>query len=182
MVPLGSSPKTVACANFPQIKSSIISIIPGRIATCFMGVYNKQKLLLWLLHKTIMKRLLYLQSSILIIAVFSTDQLFSRVNESQWPTECWLNSYRLWQHFVSSLFFSLSELVIPDNANVFYAMNTSANFDFLLRVRGSAGRPVQLRSRCSSTLPRTQHRSSLSLRLSKVTLWPWGSSCGPLHH
>ncbi|XP_028300404.1 ral guanine nucleotide dissociation stimulator-like 1 isoform X3 [Gouania willdenowi] len=62
------------------------------------------------------------------------------------------------------------ELVIPDNANVFYAMNTSANFDFLLRVRGSAGRPVQLRSRCSSTLPRTQHCSSLSLRLSKVTL------------
>uniref|UniRef100_A0A7N8XKC0 Ral guanine nucleotide dissociation stimulator-like 1 n=1 Tax=Mastacembelus armatus TaxID=205130 RepID=A0A7N8XKC0_9TELE len=62
------------------------------------------------------------------------------------------------------------ELVIPDNANVFYAMNTSANFDFLLRMRGSVGRPVQLRSQCSSTLPRTQHRSSLSLRLSKVTL------------
>ncbi|XP_036435454.1 ral guanine nucleotide dissociation stimulator-like 1 isoform X1 [Colossoma macropomum] len=62
------------------------------------------------------------------------------------------------------------ELVIPDNANVFYAMNTSANFDFVLRTRGSEGRPVQLRSRCSSTLPRTQHRASLSLRLSKVTL------------
>lgn len=63
-----------------------------------------------------------------------------------------------------------SELVIPDNANVFYAMNTSANFDFLLRVRGSAGGEVQLRSRCSSTLPRAQHRSSLSIRLSKVAL------------
>ncbi|XP_041914102.1 LOW QUALITY PROTEIN: ral guanine nucleotide dissociation stimulator-like 1 [Alosa sapidissima] len=62
------------------------------------------------------------------------------------------------------------ELVIPDNANVFYAMNTSVNFDFLLRLRGSAGRAVQLRSRCSSTLPRAQQRSSLSLRLSKVTL------------
>uniref|UniRef100_A0A9J8AFE4 Ral guanine nucleotide dissociation stimulator-like 1 n=1 Tax=Cyprinus carpio carpio TaxID=630221 RepID=A0A9J8AFE4_CYPCA len=62
------------------------------------------------------------------------------------------------------------ELVIPDNANVFYAMSTSSNFDFLLRLRGSEGRPVQLRSRCSSTLPRTQQRSSLSLRLSKVTL------------
>ncbi|XP_010870087.2 ral guanine nucleotide dissociation stimulator-like 1 isoform X2 [Esox lucius] len=62
------------------------------------------------------------------------------------------------------------ELVIPDNANVFYAMNTSANYDFLLRVRGTAGRPVQLRSRCASTLPRAQQRSSLSLRLSKVTL------------
>uniref|UniRef100_A0A672L8J4 Ral guanine nucleotide dissociation stimulator-like 1 n=1 Tax=Sinocyclocheilus grahami TaxID=75366 RepID=A0A672L8J4_SINGR len=34
------------------------------------------------------------------------------------------------------------ELVIPDNANVFYAMSTSANFDFLLRLRGSEGRPV----------------------------------------
>ncbi|KAK7889684.1 hypothetical protein WMY93_025244 [Mugilogobius chulae] len=52
------------------------------------------------------------------------------------------------------------ELVIPDNANVFYAMNTSANFDFLLRVRGSAGRPIQLRSRYITTAPR-QHRSSL---------------------
>ncbi|XP_037530692.1 ral guanine nucleotide dissociation stimulator-like 1 [Nematolebias whitei] len=62
------------------------------------------------------------------------------------------------------------ELVIPDNANVFYAMNTSANFDFLLRTRGSACRPVQLRSQCSTTLPRTQYRSSLSIRLSKVTL------------
>lgn len=68
------------------------------------------------------------------------------------------------------IFFYCSELVIPDNANVFYAMNTSANFDFLLRVRGSAGRAVQLRSRCISTLPRAQHRSSLSIRLSKVTL------------
>uniref|UniRef100_A0A8C8DI76 Ral guanine nucleotide dissociation stimulator-like 1 n=1 Tax=Oryzias sinensis TaxID=183150 RepID=A0A8C8DI76_9TELE len=62
------------------------------------------------------------------------------------------------------------ELLIPDNANVFYAMNSTANFDFLLRVRGSGSRAVQLRSRCSSTLPRAQHRSSLSLRLSKVTL------------
>uniref|UniRef100_A0A4W4GKC3 Ral guanine nucleotide dissociation stimulator-like 1 n=1 Tax=Electrophorus electricus TaxID=8005 RepID=A0A4W4GKC3_ELEEL len=62
------------------------------------------------------------------------------------------------------------ELVIPDNANVFYAMNTSVNFDFVLRVRGSSRRPVQLRSRCSSALPRPQQRASLSLRLSKVML------------
>ncbi|KAG9343140.1 hypothetical protein JZ751_014112 [Albula glossodonta] len=62
------------------------------------------------------------------------------------------------------------ELVIPDNANVFYAMSTSANFDFLLRLRGTPGRPVQLRSRCGSTLPCAQQRSSLPQRLSKVTL------------
>ncbi|XP_052337067.1 ral guanine nucleotide dissociation stimulator-like 1 [Oncorhynchus keta] len=58
------------------------------------------------------------------------------------------------------------ELVIPDNANMFYAMNTSANFDFLLRVRGTAGWPVQLRSRYASTLPYAQQRASL--RLSKA--------------
>lgn len=81
---------------------------------------------------------------------------------------CWWNANITF----AILFFPLSpELVIPDNANVFYAMSTSANFDFLLRQRGSEGRPVQLRSRCSSTLPRTQQRSSLSLRLNKVTLW-----------
>nr|XP_029542083.1 ral guanine nucleotide dissociation stimulator-like 1 [Oncorhynchus nerka] len=58
------------------------------------------------------------------------------------------------------------ELVIPDTANMFYAMNTSANFDFLLRVRGTAGWPVQLRSRYASTLPCAQQRASL--RLSKA--------------
>ncbi|KAL4634740.1 ral guanine nucleotide dissociation stimulator-like 1 [Arapaima gigas] len=62
------------------------------------------------------------------------------------------------------------ELVIPDNANVFYAMNTSANFDFLLRPRGSAGRPAQLRKRCGCALPCPPQRGSLALRLSKVTL------------
>uniref|UniRef100_A0A4W5MR81 Ral guanine nucleotide dissociation stimulator-like 1 n=1 Tax=Hucho hucho TaxID=62062 RepID=A0A4W5MR81_9TELE len=62
------------------------------------------------------------------------------------------------------------ELVIPDNANVFYAMNTSANFDFLLRVRGTTGRSVQPSRRYASTFPRAQQRSSLSLRLSKITL------------
>lgn len=107
---------------------------------------------------------------------FVTSQLFSQPwhnDQLQWTSHCWVivgQKLESRSHSLVSLL-CLSELVIPDNANVFYAMNTSANFDFLLRVRGSVGRPVQLRSRCSSTLPRTQHRSSLSLRLSKVTLW-----------
>ncbi|XP_064415954.1 ral guanine nucleotide dissociation stimulator-like 1 isoform X2 [Latimeria chalumnae] len=62
------------------------------------------------------------------------------------------------------------ELVIPDNANVFYAMNSSVNFDFILRKKSSAGRQVKLRSRSSSTLPRTAKLGCLSNRLSKVTL------------
>ncbi|KAJ8270214.1 hypothetical protein GJAV_G00111730 [Gymnothorax javanicus] len=62
------------------------------------------------------------------------------------------------------------ELVIPYNANVFYAMCTSANFHFLLRQRESPGRPVQLRSRCGPALPCMQQRSSLPQTLNKVTL------------
>ncbi|XP_058891227.1 ral guanine nucleotide dissociation stimulator-like 1 isoform X2 [Acipenser ruthenus] len=64
------------------------------------------------------------------------------------------------------------ELLIPDNANVFYAMNSSANFDFLLRHKDWAvgGRAVKLRSHSSATLPRACRGGCLSNRLSKVTL------------
>uniref|UniRef100_UPI00398F2832 ral guanine nucleotide dissociation stimulator-like 1 isoform X2 n=1 Tax=Pristiophorus japonicus TaxID=55135 RepID=UPI00398F2832 len=61
------------------------------------------------------------------------------------------------------------ELVIPDNANVFYAMNTSVNFDFILRKR-NRNRPVKLRSRSCSTLPRAAKKGILTNRRSKVTL------------
>uniref|UniRef100_A0A8C7L6Q2 Ral guanine nucleotide dissociation stimulator n=1 Tax=Oncorhynchus kisutch TaxID=8019 RepID=A0A8C7L6Q2_ONCKI len=45
------------------------------------------------------------------------------------------------------------ELKIPDNANVFYAMNSSANYDFVLKKRGfpKVGRTKHV---ASSTLPR----------------------------
>uniref|UniRef100_A0A8C9SK36 Ral guanine nucleotide dissociation stimulator n=1 Tax=Scleropages formosus TaxID=113540 RepID=A0A8C9SK36_SCLFO len=49
------------------------------------------------------------------------------------------------------------ELKIPDNANVFYAMNSSANYDFVLKKRGfpKAGRPKHV---ASSTLPRMKQK------------------------
>nr|XP_023696505.1 ral guanine nucleotide dissociation stimulator-like isoform X1 [Paramormyrops kingsleyae] len=49
------------------------------------------------------------------------------------------------------------ELKIPDNANVFYAMNSSANYDFVLRKRGPP-KPARPKSVSSSTLPRMKHR------------------------
>ncbi|XP_078074187.1 ral guanine nucleotide dissociation stimulator-like 1 isoform X2 [Mustelus asterias] len=61
------------------------------------------------------------------------------------------------------------EFVIPDNANVFYAMNTSANFDFILRKRNSS-KQVKLRSRSCLTLPRAAKKGTSAHRLSKVTL------------
>ncbi|MGH0156790.1 UNVERIFIED_CONTAM: hypothetical protein FKN15_032463 [Acipenser sinensis] len=49
------------------------------------------------------------------------------------------------------------ELKIPDNANVFYAMNSSANYNFVLKRRGfpKAGRTKHV---ASSTLPRMKQK------------------------
>nr|XP_036877001.1 ral guanine nucleotide dissociation stimulator-like 1 [Manis javanica] len=62
------------------------------------------------------------------------------------------------------------ELVIPDSANVFYAMNSQVNFDFILRKKNSLEEQVKLRSRASLTLPRTAKRGCWSNRHSKTTL------------
>ncbi|KAJ4942126.1 hypothetical protein JOQ06_011994 [Pogonophryne albipinna] len=49
------------------------------------------------------------------------------------------------------------ELRIPDNANVFYAMNSTANYDFVLKKRGLA-RPMRTKNVASSTLPRMKQK------------------------
>lgn len=66
---------------------------------------------------------------------------------------------------------SFAELVIPDNANVFYAMNSHVNFDFILRKKASVTMDLKMRSHCNLTLPRTAKRGCWSNRLSKITLW-----------
>lgn len=50
-----------------------------------------------------------------------------------------------------------TELKIPDNANVFYAMNSSANYDFVLKKHGF---PKVCRTKhvASSTLPRMKQK------------------------
>lgn len=56
-----------------------------------------------------------------------------------------------------SLLLGSAELRIPDNANVFYAMNSTANYDFVLKKRGPA-RPVRAKAVASSTLPRMKQK------------------------
>ena len=51
----------------------------------------------------------------------------------------------------------LAELRIPDNANVFYAMNSTANYDFVLKKRGSS-KTGRAKSVASSTLPRMKQK------------------------
>lgn len=62
------------------------------------------------------------------------------------------------------------ELVIPDSANVFYAMNSQVNFDFILRKKLVPEEQVKLRNRTSLTLPRTSKRGCWAQRHSKITL------------
>lgn len=64
--------------------------------------------------------------------------------------------------------------MIPDSANVFYAMNSQVNFDFILRKKNCMEEQVKLRSRTSLTLPRTAKRGCWSNRHSKITLWREG--------
>lgn len=59
------------------------------------------------------------------------------------------------------------ELRIPDNANVFYAMNSTANYDFVLKKRG-LGRPVRAKNVASSTLPRMKQKG---LKIAKGIFW-----------
>uniref|UniRef100_A0A8C8SPB7 Ral guanine nucleotide dissociation stimulator n=1 Tax=Pelusios castaneus TaxID=367368 RepID=A0A8C8SPB7_9SAUR len=49
------------------------------------------------------------------------------------------------------------ELKIPDNANVFYAMNSAANYDFVLKKRGFS-KSVKIKHGSSSTLPRMKQK------------------------
>uniref|UniRef100_A0A8B9PC62 Ral guanine nucleotide dissociation stimulator n=1 Tax=Apteryx owenii TaxID=8824 RepID=A0A8B9PC62_APTOW len=50
------------------------------------------------------------------------------------------------------------ELKIPDNANVFYAMNSAANYDFVLKKRGFS-KAVKIKHGSSSTLPRMKSQN-----------------------
>ncbi|XP_060613094.1 ral guanine nucleotide dissociation stimulator isoform X1 [Anolis sagrei] len=53
------------------------------------------------------------------------------------------------------------ELKIPDNANVFYAMNSAANYDFVLKKRGfsrASASAAKLKHGSSSTLPRMKQK------------------------
>ncbi|NXF33275.1 RGL1 protein, partial [Nyctibius bracteatus] len=61
------------------------------------------------------------------------------------------------------------ELVMPDNANVFYAMNSHVNFNFILRKKASTSGQVKRRSQCSLILPRTAKQGCWSNRPSKIT-------------
>ncbi|KAF7696631.1 hypothetical protein HF521_005049 [Silurus meridionalis] len=54
-------------------------------------------------------------------------------------------------------------ILIPDNANVFYAMNSSANYDFVLKKRGFP-RVSRTKHVASSTLPRMKQKG---LRIAK---------------
>ncbi|NWX46585.1 RGL1 protein, partial [Steatornis caripensis] len=62
------------------------------------------------------------------------------------------------------------ELVLPLNANVFYAMNSQVNFDFILRKKASDKWQMTKRTHCSLMFPRTAKQGWWRNKPSKTTL------------
>ncbi|NXG74165.1 RGL1 protein, partial [Baryphthengus martii] len=82
-----------------------------------------------------------------------------------------LESERVEEYELVQVIPEAKELVIPANANVFYAMNSRVNFDFILRKKASDSEQVKARSRCGLILPRTTtKRGFRSNRPSNVAL------------
>ncbi|XP_015427862.1 PREDICTED: LOW QUALITY PROTEIN: ral guanine nucleotide dissociation stimulator [Myotis davidii] len=75
-------------------------------------------------------------------------------------TQCLINHGSL---FLTVLEAEVQELKIPDNANVFYAMNSAANYDFVLKKRALT-KGAKVRHGASSTLPRMKQKG---LRIAK---------------
>ncbi|XP_005375100.1 PREDICTED: ral guanine nucleotide dissociation stimulator-like 1 isoform X1 [Chinchilla lanigera] len=159
--PLSSPP---SCNNNPKIHKRSVSVT-SITSTVLPPVYNQQNEDTCIIRISIEDNNGNMYKSIMLTSQDKTPAVIQRAmlkhNLDSDPAE----EYELVQVISED-----KELVIPDSANVFYAMNSQVNFDFILRKKNSMEEPVKLRSRTSLTLPRTAKRACWSNRHSKITL------------
>lgn len=157
-----SSPPT--CNNNPKIHKRSVSVT-SITSTVLPPVYNQQNEDTCIIRISIEDNNGNMYKSIMLTSQDKTPAVIQRAmskhNLESDPAE----EYELVQVISED-----KELVIPDSANVFYAMNSQVNFDFILRKKNSVEEQVKLRSRTSLTLPRTAKRGCWSNRHSKITL------------
>nr|KAF6291502.1 ral guanine nucleotide dissociation stimulator like 1 [Myotis myotis] len=157
-----SSPPT--CNNNPKIHKRSVSVT-SITSTVLPPVYNQQNEDTCIIRISVEDNNGNMYKSIMLTSQDKTPAVIQRAmlkhNLDADPAE----EYELVQVISED-----KELVIPDSANVFYAMNSQVNFDFILRKKNSTEDPVKLRSRTSLTLPRTAKRGCWSNRHSKITL------------
>ncbi|XP_029082740.1 ral guanine nucleotide dissociation stimulator-like 1 [Monodon monoceros] len=161
MNPLSSPPP---CNNNPKIHKRSVSVT-SITSTVLPPVYNQQNEDTCIIRISIEDNNGNMYKSIMLTSQDKTPAVIQRAmlkhNLDSDPAE----GYELVQVISED-----KELVIPDSANVFYAMNSQVNFDFILRKKNSVEEQVKLRSRTSLTLPRTAKRGCWSNRHSKITL------------
>nr|KAF6414184.1 ral guanine nucleotide dissociation stimulator like 1 [Molossus molossus] len=157
-----SSP--LSCNNNPKMHKRSVSVT-SMTSTVLPPVYNHQNEDTCIVRISIEDNNGNMYKSIMLTSQDKTPAVIQRAmlkhNLDADPAE----EYELVQVISED-----KELVIPDSANVFYAMNSQVNFDFILRKKNSTEDPVKLRSRTSLTLPRTAKRGCWSNRHSKITL------------
>ncbi|XP_059003065.1 ral guanine nucleotide dissociation stimulator-like 1 isoform X1 [Mustela nigripes] len=161
MNPLSSPP---SCNNNPKIHKRSVSVT-SITSTVLPPVYNQQNEDTCIIRISVEDNNGNMYKSIMLTSQDKTPAVIQRAmlkhNLDSDPAE----EYELVQVISED-----KELVIPDSANVFYAMNSQVNFDFILRKKNPMEEQVKLRSRTSLTLPRTAKRGCWSNRHSKVTL------------
>nr|XP_008520061.1 PREDICTED: ral guanine nucleotide dissociation stimulator-like 1 isoform X1 [Equus przewalskii] len=159
--PLSSPP---SCNNNPKIHKRSVSVT-SITSTVLPPVYNQQNEDTCIIRISVEDNNGNMYKSIMLTSQDKTPAVIQRAmlkhNLESDPAE----EYELVQVISED-----KELVIPDSANVFYAMNSQVNFDFILRKKNSMEEQVKLRSRTSLTLPRTAKRGCWSNRHSKITL------------
>ncbi|KAM6217971.1 ral guanine nucleotide dissociation stimulator-like 1 isoform 1-T1 [Rhynchocyon petersi] len=159
--PLSSPP---SCNNNPKIHKRSVSVT-SITSTVLPPVYNQQNEDTCIIRISIEDNNGNMYKSIMLTSQDKTPAVIQRAmlkhNLDSDPAE----GYELVQVISED-----KELVIPDSANVFYAMNSQVNFDFILRKKSPMDEQVKLRSRTSLTLPRTAKRGCWSNRHSKITL------------
>uniref|UniRef100_G1L731 Ral guanine nucleotide dissociation stimulator like 1 n=1 Tax=Ailuropoda melanoleuca TaxID=9646 RepID=G1L731_AILME len=161
MNPLSSPP---SCNNNPKVHKRSVSVT-SITSTVLPPVYNQQNEDTCIIRISVEDNNGNMYKSIMLTSQDKTPAVIQRAmlkhNLDSDPAE----EYELVQVISED-----KELVIPDSANVFYAMNSQVNFDFILRKKNSMEEQVKLRSRTSLTLPRTAKRGCWSNRHSKITL------------
>ncbi|XP_032319437.1 ral guanine nucleotide dissociation stimulator-like 1 isoform X1 [Camelus ferus] len=159
--PVSSPP---SCNNNPRVHKRSVSVT-SITSTVLPPVYNQQNEDTCIIRISVEDSNGNMYKSIVLTSQDKTPAVIQRAmmkhNLDADPAE----EYELVQAISED-----KELVIPDSANVFYAMNSQVNFDFILRKKNSVEEQVKLRSRTSLTLPRTARRGCWGSRHSKITL------------
>ncbi|KAK5926992.1 hypothetical protein CgunFtcFv8_022522 [Champsocephalus gunnari] len=126
-----SSPSLSSSSSHPDLSSSSLGLSPESSPPAALPVYNKQvadSCIVRVSVESVSNGNVY--KSILLTSQDHTPQVIQRAVEKHNMEDVSCYSFNLCQMLSNG-----KELQIPEKANVFYAMCTSANYDFVLRQR-----------------------------------------------